>query len=90
MIIDIILGKNVDTQMWLNDLKEIKADNIVVIDYDSINGCEEIEGVIYLSPNFAKEYLKKFDSKNYYKSLYGYPGMSSNTSSLFKDIRNES
>ena len=87
MIIDIILGENVDTPMWINYLKVIEADYIAVIDYDSINKFEEINGVTYLSPNFAKEYLKMFDTKNFYKSLYGYPGMNSDMSSLFKKFK---
>lgn len=84
MIIDVILGKNIDTCMWINDLKKIKVDQIAVIDYESIVDFEEVDGVIFLSPSCAKKYLKKFDAINYYKSLYAYPGMNADMSSLFR------
>ncbi|WP_203340229.1 hypothetical protein [Planococcus beijingensis] len=84
MIIDVILGQNIDTSMWINELKEMKADFIAVINYDSVNEFEEVERVIYLSPNIAKEYLKNFDTINFYKSLYAYPGMQTNMKSLYK------
>lgn len=84
MIIDVILGQNIDTPMWIYELKEIKADCIAVINYESVNEYEEIERVIYLSPNIAKDYLRNFDTINFYKSLYAYPGMQTNMKSLYK------
>lgn len=83
MIIDIILGNNIDTLMWINNLVKNDADHIGVIIYDCFEGFEERNGVIYMSPTYAKEYIKKFDTVNLYKSLYAYPGMHGNMSSLF-------
>lgn len=84
MIVEVILGNNIDTTMWISDLKENEADYIIVIDYDYNNIFLEIEGVIYMSPTQAQEYIKKFDTINYYKSLYAYPGMQGKMSSLHK------
>ena len=84
MIIDIILGNNTDTLMWITTLTENKADYIGVIIYESFEGSEERNDVLYMSPTYAKEYIKKFDGVNFYKSLYAYPGMQGNMSSLYK------
>ena len=84
MIIDIILGNNTDTLMWISDLKENGADYIVVIEYDYYEEFKERNGVVYISPKYAREYLKQFDTVNFYKSLYAYPGMHGNMSSLYK------
>lgn len=75
MIIDVILGNNVDTKMWINDLRESKADYIIVIDYEYSEESKETDGILYMSPNYAREYIKEFDSINYYKSLYAYPSL---------------
>lgn len=88
MILDIILGNNIDTIMWINNLVENEADYIGVIIYDSFEGFEEKNGVLYMSPTYAKEYIKKFDTVNFYKSLYAYPGMQGNMSSLFNKDKN--
>lgn len=82
MIGDIILGNNIDTWMWVNDLKQNGVDHIIVIDYDSNENFKEVSNVIYLSPYYAKSYIKRFDSLNFYKSLYAYPGMQGSMSSL--------
>lgn len=84
MIVDVILGNNIDTLMWINELIENEADNIGVINYDCLEGFEEKNGVIYMSPAYAKEYIKKFDTVNFYKSLYCYPGMHGNMSFLYR------
>lgn len=84
MIIDVILGNNIDTPMWIKDLKEIKADHIIVIDYDYREAIKEINGVNFMSPTSGKEYIKKFDAVNYYKSMYLYPGMQKYMSSLYE------
>lgn len=83
MIIDIILGNNIDTLMWINNLAENEADQIGVVIYDCFEGFEERNGTLYMSPTYAKEYIKNFDTVNFYKSLYAYPGMHGNMSSLF-------
>lgn len=84
MIIDIILGNNIDTLMWITKLIENKAEYIGVIVYECFEGFEERNGVLYMSPTYAEEYIKKFDTVNFYKSLYAYPGMQGNMSSLYK------
>lgn len=78
MIADVILGKNIDTINWIKILKLNLHENIIVIDYDSGIDAKIIDGVTYLSHIEAKELLKKFDSINYYKSMYIYPGIYKN------------
>ena len=84
LIADIILGNNIDTPMWIRDLQENEADCIIVVDYEQEHESIDIEGVIYMSSIQAQKYIKKFDTINYYKSLYAYPGMQGNMSSLHK------
>lgn len=43
--------------------------------------------LLNMSPVDAKEYMKKFDSVNYYKSMYVYPGISGRMSDFFKKSR---
>lgn len=88
MILDVILGNNIDTPMWIKDLQENEADCLIVVDYAFNNEPTEVEGVIYMSPIQAHRYIKKFDAVNYYKSLYAYPGMQGNMSSLYKKDKN--
>ncbi|MCP2034137.1 hypothetical protein L1279_001120 [Planomicrobium sp. HSC-17F08] len=88
MIVDVILGNNIDTAMWVRDLQENEAEYIIVVDYEYENEPIEIEGVVYMSTIQAQKYIKKFDTINYYKSLYAYPGMQGNMSSLYKKDKN--
>ncbi|MBT2571129.1 hypothetical protein [Planococcus sp. ISL-110] len=88
MIIDIILGNNIDTKMWINDLKTNGAEYIIVIDYENHKEPKEIDGIIYMDPINAQKYIRKFDAKNYYKSVYGFPGMSGTMSSLHRENKN--
>lgn len=73
MIINVILGVNIDTPMWISNLQKIKADYIAVINYDSINLIEEKDEIIYISSNIAKKYLDQFEKVKYYKSIYIFP-----------------
>lgn len=84
MIVDIILGKNVDTRMWIDDLRKNGAEYIIVVDYESNEEPVEIDDIIYIAPGYAQTYIKKFDTKNYYKSIYAFPGMSGIMSSLYR------
>lgn len=84
MILDLILGRNIDTPQWIYGLKGIGANYIAVLDYDLAEDYEVIENTTYISSDFAIKYVRNFDSVNYYKSLYAYPGMSGNMSSLQK------
>lgn len=84
MILDLILGRNIDTSQWVYELKGIGADYIAVLDYDLAEDYKVKENTTYISSNFAIKYVRNFDSVNYYKSLYVYPGMSGNMSSLKK------
>ena len=84
MIVDIILGNNIDTEMWICNLKAEGAENIVVINYEYNEELADKEGIMYLSPQQAQEYIRKFDTKNYYKSMYAFPGMHGNMSSLHR------
>lgn len=84
MILDLILDNNVDTYQLIFDLKQIKAEHIAVLDYDFVGDYKILEGVIYISTLYAIEYIEKFDSVNYYKSLYVYPGLNGSMYSFFK------
>ena len=80
MIANIILGINIDTQMWINNLKLSKSDNIFILDYEYYGELNYRNGITYISPLDAKEYFKKFDTLFYYKSIYIYPGMNGRSS----------
>lgn len=84
MILDVILGENVDTSFWIKKLRLNFSEHICVINYDYYGEPVFINGVMYLSVEEAKEYFKKFDSICFYKSIYIYPGMYSISSSQFK------
>lgn len=84
LIADVILGVNIDTNIWIRKLKENKVENIIVIDYECHGDLNIKEGVIYISPLNAISYLKQFDSINFYKSMYAYPGMNGKMSDLYK------
>lgn len=58
MILDAILGKNIDILMWVKYLREGRVGYMIVIDYECKEETEEIDNIIYMSPNFAKEYIK--------------------------------
>lgn len=75
MIADVILGRNIDTSNWIKELKTNLNENIIVIDYEHTGEPETIEDIIYLSPLGAQEFLAKYDSINFYKSMYIYPGI---------------
>ena len=75
MIVDVILGKNIDTPFWIRNLSLSLREHICVIDYDYYGEPAMIDGVMYLSSVEAKEYLNKFDSVCFYKSIYIYPGI---------------
>lgn len=88
MIIDIILGNNIDTKTWINDLRTNGAEFIIVIDYENYGEPKEIDSIIYMNPIDAQKHIRKFDVKNYYKSMYGFPGMSGTMSSLHRENKN--
>lgn len=75
MKLDVILGINSETNMWIKDLKLSLSDHICVIDYDYYGEPTMTNGVMYVSTIDAKEYFKRFDSICFYKSMYIYPGM---------------
>lgn len=75
MIADIILGINIDTLLWIEKLKEIGADYIIVLDYDYYDKPKYKNDVLYISTADLKIYLKKFDTVRFYKSLYIFPGI---------------
>lgn len=74
MIAHVILGKNIDTLYWIMELKSNLYENIIVIDYDHYVDPLIIDEVTYLSDSDARKQLNKFDSVNFYKSMYVYPG----------------
>lgn len=74
MIADIILGNNIDTNMWIYDLKKLKSENIGVLDYEYQGEAKIENNVYYFSITDARIYIEKFDTVNFYKSMYGYPG----------------
>lgn len=75
MILDVILGVNADTPMWIRELKLNLSDYICVIDYDYYGEPAMFNEVMYISNIDAKEYFGKFDSICFYKSMYIYPGI---------------
>lgn len=62
MILDVILGINSDTGMWIKELKLNLSEHICVIDYDYYGAPTISDGVLYVSTTDAKEYFKGFDS----------------------------
>ena len=87
VILNVILGVNIDTPRWIESLQKDYADDIMVVDYDYFYEPEVRNGVTFMGPVDAKEYMKKFDSVNYYKSLYAYPGIKGRMSTFFKKSR---
>ncbi len=87
-MVDIILGNNIYTLMCISALQESGAEHIIVVDYDCSQECVKKNNISYVSTNYAKEYMKKFDTVNFYKSLYAYPGMQGKMSSLYKKDKN--
>lgn len=85
MILNLILGNNIDTFKMILYLKEREMENIVVLDYDMVEKYKTINDVTYMSPDHIINCIGRFDTVNYYKSLYGYPGMSGSMSSLYKN-----
>lgn len=84
MIADIILGNTIDNKDWIVKLQKLEADNIFLLDYDYFGEPRIVNNITYISVLSMAVYLKKFDSINFYKSMYGFPGMSGNMSSLHK------
>lgn len=73
MVGNIILGVTIDTKLWISKLEALGEENIIVINYDSKNDFEKIGETLCMTPDYAKKYIKKFDKKNFYKSLYVFP-----------------
>lgn len=89
MILSVILGVTVDTPMWIAHLRGSEADHIVVLDYEYMGEPEQRGNILYLSSLDAKIYMKKYDSVEFFKSLYGYPGMGGNMSSLYRSEKDD-
>lgn len=85
LIANVILGNNIDTPQWIEKLKIQNARHIIVLDYDYYGKLQLNTTVTYISVIDFEKYIAKFDSINYYKSLYGYPGMAGKMSSLYKN-----
>lgn len=79
---NVILGVTVDTSTWVAQLRDTETSSIVVLDYDYIGDPEYREGVLHLSSIDTKDYIEKFDSVRFYKSLYVYPVMGGHINSL--------
>lgn len=73
MRLDIILGVNIDTSVWIRELKISRRKNIIVIDYNHKDIAYEIDNVMYMSEKEGNEYSQYFDELFFYKSLYCYP-----------------
>ena len=82
---DVILGNNIDTPKWIEELQVLDAENIIVIDYEYFGELKLIGGVLYISPIEAKSYLEKFDSICFFKTMYVYPGMGGKMSTFRKN-----
>ena len=92
IILSVILGVAVDTPRWIEELRENEADYIAVVDYDYTGEPEQREDILYLSPIDAKNYMKNFDSVEFFTCFYGFPGMEGKMSTLYrqeKDAREE-
>ena len=75
MILSVILGVAIDTPMWIAELQGKKTEHIVVVDYDYLGEPQQRESILYLSPNDAKNYMKQFDSVEFFTSFYSFPSM---------------
>ena len=73
MILSVILGVAIDTPIWIAELQKNGADHILVVDYEYTGEPEQREAILYLSPHDAKNYMKKFDSVEFFTCFYGYP-----------------
>lgn len=82
MVLDVILGVNIDTEVWFKELLVKGCNNIAVIDYDFDGEPEIREGLLYISSLDAKAYFREFHAVNFYKSMYVYPGMNGKMSNL--------
>lgn len=73
---NIILGVNIDTQVFITILKKECAENIIVLDYELQGDTFKDDGVLYVSAYTLNVYLKLFREVKFFKSIYIYPGMS--------------
>ena len=73
MIIDVILGVNMDTEMWITELMANKAEMITVLDFDYFGEPKIVNNVTYISAFDLKKLIKNYDKVYFYKSIYFYP-----------------
>ena len=78
MILSVILGVALDTPIWIFELKENGLDHIMVVDYEWTGEPEQRESILYCSPHDAKNYMKQFDSLEFFTCFYRYPKMRGN------------
>lgn len=74
-MLSIILGNNIDTIVWIKYLRNKKAENIIVIDYEYFGEPKKYNEAMYMSNSDALKYLSEYDKLSFYKSMYAYPGM---------------
>lgn len=86
MVAHIILGINVDTPFWISTLKKQGIKNIFIFDYESQNNAEldSYKDVIYMHQEIVEKILQDYTDLFFYKSLYAFPGMNGQMSTLYK------
>ncbi|MDQ0429420.1 hypothetical protein QOZ98_002248 [Planomicrobium stackebrandtii] len=86
MVAHIILGINIDTPFWISILKKQGIKNIFIFNYESQNNAEleSYKDVTYIHQELAEKILQDFTDVVFYKSLYAFPGMNGQMSTLYK------
>ena len=82
MILNVVLGNNIDTQNWIALLNKENKSPIIVLDYDYCGIPYKKNSIYYMSRDDLKSVLKKASYVYYHKSFYAFPGMSGQMSSL--------
>lgn len=85
MVLNVILGNDIGTLKWINNLKEKGEKYIIVLDYGKKDADYNKNNVIYTSPNEIKKHLYGCDKLVFYKSMYGFPGMGGQMSKLINN-----
>lgn len=76
--INIILGISIDTLDLVEELKNMGEECIVILDYDLTVDTTFVNGLKYVSQDYAKRLIHSNRSIKFYKSINIYPGMYKN------------
>lgn len=74
MLLNLILGVNIDTPLLVKKLIETNTGSITaVLDYDLEEAYTFEQNAIVISPSYAQDYIIKFKKVVFHKSLNIYP-----------------